>query len=120
MSDDERYPLRAGHKGHADTGRLGAKMINRRGKTIRAATLEQIELSPKTAEIVAEQIGEHFMVVRARCSELRAQGLIEDAGERGDGALGGKVIVWRATSAIERDQFRIRKAADAEASGVEQ
>lgn len=82
---------------------LGARaLIAHKAKPIRARALEVIERGPATAEEVAEAIGAQFMIVRARCSELGAQGLIADSGTRGAGALGGRVVVWCATTAIER------------------
>jgi hypothetical protein len=71
--------------------------------------LEVIERGAASAETIAEEIGEHFMIVRARCSELRALGLIDDSGRRGDGALGGRVVIWRATTALERSAFEAAK-----------
>jgi predicted ArsR family transcriptional regulator len=99
------YPASPGFKGDLDTGRAAAKAFAPKAKPLRVRTLEAIERGPATAEQVAEAIGAHWMVVRARCSELRAQGLIEDSGRRGEGALGGKVVVWRATTPLERAAF---------------
>jgi hypothetical protein len=108
------YPNTPGHKGPADTGRIAAASFAPKAKPIRQRTLEVIERGPATAEQVAAKISEHFMIVRARCSELRAQGLIDDSGCRGDGALGGRVVVWRATTAQERALFMARQAAKRE------
>jgi predicted ArsR family transcriptional regulator len=108
---DERYPHHPGAKGRSDTSYIAARLAAPRAKPIRQRTLEDIERAPATAEQVSERIGVHFMICRARCSELRAQGLIEDSGQRGDGALGGKVIVWRATTPAERAAFAAARAA---------
>ena len=107
------YPDHPGHKGASDTGRRAANLVAPRATSIRARVLDVIEIGNATAEQVADEINEHFMIVRARCSELRAKGLIEDSGQRGAGALGGNVIVWRSTSGLERALFDARKAAGA-------
>ncbi|MEP6968377.1 MAG: hypothetical protein ABI906_09880 [Pseudomonadota bacterium] len=99
------YPLTPGHKGASDTGPLAARSFAPKAKPIRARALAVIERVPSTAEQVGEEIGVHFMIVRARCSELRALGLIEDSGLRGQGALGGRVVVWRSTTDLERAAF---------------
>lgn len=99
------YPDTPGHKGDLDTGRLAAKAFAPKARPIRVRALEVIERRPATAEQVGVEIGEHFMIVRARCSELRALGLIDDSGRRGEGALGGRVVVWRATTPLERAVF---------------
>ncbi len=106
------YPAVPGHKGRSETGRDAAAAFAPRAKPIRQRALETIERGPSTAEQIAAEIGVHWMICRARCSELRAQGLIEDSGRRGKGALGGKVVVWRATTSIERALHAARKAAD--------
>jgi hypothetical protein len=113
------YPNEPGWKaGAISTSREAAKAFSPKAKPIRLRTLAVIERGEATAEQVAAEIGEHFMIVRARCSELRAAGLIDDSGLRGAGALGGKVVVWRATTPLERAAFAARKAADAEHGGA--
>ena len=100
------YPNEPGWRwGSPDTSRRAARAFAPKAKPIRVRALEVFERGPATAEQVADQIGEHFMIVRARCSELRALGLIDDTGRRGDGALGGRVVVWRATTPLERAAF---------------
>ena len=99
------YPGSPGHKGDLDTGRIAAGAFAPKAAPIRVRALAVIERAPSSAETIADEIGEHFMIVRARCSELRAAGLIDDSGRRGDGALGGRVVVWRATTALERAAF---------------
>ncbi len=95
----------------------GADQIGRRVLPIRQAVLATLAGGSATAEQIADRLGEHFMIVRARCSELRAQGLVEDSGDRGNGALGGKVIIWRLTTPQERAVFTARKAAEGEKTG---
>lgn len=114
------YPYEPGHKGPAETGRDAARAFAPRAKPIRQRALEIIERGPSTAEQIAAEIGAHWMICRARCSELRGQGLIDDSGRRGQGALGGKVVVWRATTPLERALHAARKAVEAEHSGADQ
>lgn len=105
------YPQHPGFKGDLDTGRLAAQSFAPKAKPIRVRTLAVIERAPSTAEQVGEEIDVHFMIVRARCSELRAMGLIEDSGRRGEGALGGRVVVWRSTTDLERAAFEAQRKA---------
>ncbi len=105
------YPEAPGFKSDLETGRNAARSFTRKAKPIRVRVLEVIERGDATPEQVGEAIGVHFMIVRARCSELRAQGLIDDSGRRGAGALGGTVVVWRATTPLERAAFAGRREA---------
>ena len=104
------FPHAPGFKGDLDTGRYAARSFAPKAETIRAQTLEILKRGPATAQQVAEITGDHWMVVRARCSELRAPGLVDDSGLRGKGALGSKVVVWRPTTALERAAIDAAKA----------
>ena len=108
------YPKDAGHKGAAETGPDGSRRIGRRVRHLRQKVLGALETGPATAEQIAERVGEHWMIIRARCSELTAQGLIADSGMRGGGALGGKVIVRRLTTPQERAAWLAAKEAEAQ------
>jgi hypothetical protein len=99
------YPNTPGFKGDLDTGRDAAKSFAPKAIPIRARVLAVIERRNASAEEVADEIGVHWQISRARCSELRAMGLIDDSGARGKGALGGKSVVWRATTPLERAAF---------------
>ena len=88
------YPDSPGWRpGSIDTSREAAEAFAPKAKPLRVRVLDVIERGDATAEQVAELVGAHWMVVRARCSELRAQGLITDSGLRGAGALGRRVVV---------------------------
>jgi predicted ArsR family transcriptional regulator len=111
----------AGFKGTpGGTGELGAIQTAPRLRGRRKAVLEGVEQKPGSAEQIGERIGLHWYLTRPRLSELKALGLVVETGERGKGALGGKVNVWRATTAEERGLFNARKALEAEKSGVDQ
>ena len=85
--------------GAAATSHEAARAFAPKAKPIRLRAVEVLRSGPATAEQIGEQIGVHFMIVRARLSELRAKGHVEDSGKRGAGALGGKVVVWDLTEA---------------------
>jgi len=104
------YPETPGWKGDLETGREAAITFKPKAKPLRQRAMEVIERGPASAEQIGAEIDHHFMVVRARCSELRAQGLITDSGQRGPGALGGRVVIWRATTPEERAAFAARSA----------
>ena len=105
------YPHSPGWKaGAPETSRKAAQAFAPKAIPLRVRVLEVLERGPATAEQVANQIDAHWMVIRARCSELRAQGLIDDSGQRGAGALGGKVVIWRATTPLERAAHSARVA----------
>jgi predicted ArsR family transcriptional regulator len=108
---DSLYPEGPGHKGPSDTGPAAAVQVGRRVRFIRQGVLAALARGAATAEQISAGMDEHFMIVRARLSELRAQGLVTDTSERGRGALGGKVIVWRLTTDDERSMFAVRKIA---------
>jgi predicted ArsR family transcriptional regulator len=107
------YPHRAGFKDDG-TGKEAAEAYGDKAVTNRSAVLIAVERKPGTAEQIGERIGLHWYLTRPRLSELKAMGLIVKTGERGKGALGGAVNVWRATTAEERALFNARKAAEAE------
>jgi predicted ArsR family transcriptional regulator len=105
---DLQYPHAPGHKGRSDTGAAAAVLFAPKAKPIRERTLAIIERGPATAEQIADEIGEHFTVVRPRLSEARKLGLVVDSGLRGTGALGGTVVVWRLATLEEREIFVAR------------
>jgi predicted ArsR family transcriptional regulator len=108
------YPNEPGWKGKSSTGRQAAHAFAPKAKSIRVRALEVIQRGPATAEQVAEQLDLYWMIVRARLSELGNQGLIQDSGARGTGALGGKVIIWRLATEEERAVFTASQGAEAE------
>ena len=104
----------AGFKGPpGGTGELGAIQTGPRLQGRRKAVLAAVERKHGTAEQIGERISLHWYLVRPRLSELKALGLVVETGERGKGALGGKVNVWRITTAEERGIFNARKAVEA-------
>ena len=100
------YPNEPGFKGAPNgTGALAATRYAPQVKGRRAQVLEGLEAGPATAEQLGERIGLHWYLTRPRLSELKALGFVTETGERGRGALGGEVNVWRLTTAAERSEF---------------
>ena len=108
------YPDGPGYKGSSDTGRQAAEYYAPQAGTRRAEVLAALEKGPATAEEIGERIDLQWYLVRPRLSELRARGLVKDTGNRGAGALGGKVITWSLTTQEERIAFMAAQTAAAE------
>ena len=107
------------NNGASDPGRNATVFDRPKARPVRLRALAVLERGPATAEQIADEIGTHFTIVRARCSGLRAMGLIADTSVRGRGALGGRSIIWRATTALERALWGVRQAAKASKGGVQ-
>ena len=107
-----RYPDTPGFKDQG-TGREAAIAYAPQAPGRRAQVLAGLNAGPATAEEIGERVGLHWYLTRPRLSELQALGLVAKSGERGRGALGGGVNVWRLTTAEERSLFAARKAAEA-------
>jgi hypothetical protein len=79
------YPERAGHKERGGTSQAAAEAIEAegRGETLRSRVLAYYTAGASaTPDMVALVLGESILAIRPRCSELRAQGLLELTGER--------------------------------------
>ncbi len=108
-----RYPETPGWKGQAETGREAALAYAAEAKGRRRQVLNAlIDYGPATAEQLSEKIGLHWYLIRPRLSELKSLGYVADSGERGRGALGGRVVSWRVKTDEEREA---EQAAQAEA-----
>ena len=107
------YPHTPGFKDNG-TGKEAALAYAPKVGRRRAQVLAGLESGPATAEQIAKRIDLHWYLTRPRLSELKALGLVVETGERGAGALGGRVNVWRVTTAEERGLFNARKAVEAE------
>lgn len=109
------YPITPGHKGTVETGREAAMAFAPKLGRRQAEALAALEnLGVASAEEVAEATKRHWYLTRPRLSELAAQGLVTDSGQRGYGALGGKVIRWRPTTSEERAIHAAQRAAERE------
>jgi predicted transcriptional regulator len=77
---------------------------------IQAQVLDVLKDGPATPEEISDRIGRHFTSVRPRLSELLQKGLVADTGQRGKGALGGKVRIWRLSTHQEIEAFQAVQA----------
>ena len=89
------YPHAPGHK-HTDTSLQAAILVTDRAEYLRPRVLAALQEQPRTADELAELLGEHPGNVRPRCSELRHLGKVRDTGQRRVNAWGHKMIVWEA------------------------
>jgi len=67
--------------------------------------LRSLVNGPATPEQISKAIGRHFTTVRPRISELARRGKVIATGQRGDGALGGKSMIWRLATPSEIEAF---------------
>jgi predicted ArsR family transcriptional regulator len=93
----ERYPDVPGHKGR-DTGVAAAEAMKPKAALLRDRVLAEIRKRPSTPDEVAGRLRLSVLSVRPRTTELSAQNLIVDTGERRENASGRKAIVWRAAA----------------------
>lgn len=109
------YPISAGFKGSLETGRAGAEAVTPKLKTRHAEVLADLAAhGPSTAEDIAARTDRHWYVTRPRISELKAQGLVVETGERRPTEMGGKTHVVRLATAEERALHHARQAIDRE------
>jgi hypothetical protein len=93
-----RYPNSPGFKSR-DTSSLAARRIAPHAAALRDrvfAFLKANYPAPFTADEVADRLGESFLSVRPRLSELRRSALIEPAAERRKNKSGMLARCWRA------------------------
>lgn len=115
-----RYPDAPGFRG-TETSRAAAEYV----APTAARMLDRVESylranGPACPEEICAGIarpGERLLLnsVRARCTQLRAQGRLVDSGQRGKGESGKvRVIRWRCATPDELALHLARKAAEAE------
>lgn len=110
-----RYPDVAGSKGALETGRDGAASVTPKLAKRHAEVLADLALhGPSTAEEIGARTERHWYVTRPRISELKAQGLLVETGERRPTEMGGKTHVVRLATAEELALHRARQAAERE------
>lgn len=108
----EAYPEIAGFK-EQTTSRDAAAGIERSGRaeTLRRKVLDLMERGFRgTSEDISEALGEQFLAIRPRISELKAQSLLVQTGERRQMKTGGVGHVWMRAprfNADERGQFAL-------------
>ena len=114
MSESSYPEHSAGWKGLSETGRNAAKNITQKRPKLWEQVLVVLAEGPATPEMIADRIGRHFTTVRPRCSELRRLGRVVDTGHRGNGALGGRAIIFRIATPEEAAQAAALRAAKLE------
>ena len=116
-----RYPEVPGFKGSSGTGQEAADYYAAQAQGRKGQVLAGLEALGGTAtcEEISVEIGLHWYLCRPRISECKALGLVIETGERGAGALGGRVNQWRLTTPDERSLFFARAAAEFEKAGAQ-
>jgi predicted ArsR family transcriptional regulator len=95
-----RYPTMPGAKIRSGPSAEAARKIASSASRLRSLVLnELVSRGPGTADEIATRLERSALAIRPRISELRAAGLIEDAGHRRKNRSGLSASVWRATSA---------------------
>ena len=108
--DNPGYPEdSAGWKGPFDTGHTAAKVITPKRPKLWEQVLMVLANGPATPEQISDAIGRHFSTVRPRISELARRGRVIATGQRGEGALGGKSMIWRPATPDEVAGFEARR-----------
>lgn len=109
------YPATAGFKGSLETGREGAEAVTPKLKTRHAEVLADLAShGPSTAEEIAARTDRHWYVTRPRISELKAQGLVVETGERRATEMGGRTHVVRLATDEEQALHHARQAVERE------
>lgn len=89
------YPDAPGFR-RSDTSRAAAEAVKPKAGTVRLMVLEALRLRPMTSVEIADRLRLPYSTCQPRTSELRAKGLIEDSGARGESRDKSKLaIVWR-------------------------
>jgi predicted ArsR family transcriptional regulator len=95
-----RYPEVAGAKANGGPSAEAAIKVAGTASRLRRLVLDElVRRGPATADEIATRLERSALAIRPRLSELRAVGLIEDAGDRRKNRSGLSASVWRATSA---------------------
>jgi len=102
------YPFEPGFK-EGDTSREAARATKSRARELRRKTYAFIVANPGlSSDQIAAGLGEHFLSIRPRVTELRQIGLVRNEG-RGRNPSGCSVHLWRAsapsdqTATIQKD-----------------
>ena len=95
LSWQPRYPATPGAK-TGGTSTEAAEAMKPRAGILRAKVLALLKVRRLTTDECAEILKESVLAIRPRFSELRAQNLIEDTGDRRINDSGRRAIVWSA------------------------
>lgn len=92
----KRYPEAPGYQ-LSETSRRAAKEIESEAQTLKAACLVTLMSAARTADEVAELLGQDILSIRPRIAELKRAGKIVDSGLRRANRSGKSAVVWRVT-----------------------
>jgi hypothetical protein len=107
---DDAYPPRWRRNATGETAKAAALHMKPKAPRLRDRVLSVVEAKPSTPEEVqilleAEGVFHLVSAIRPRFTELKAMGMVRDSGARRIGESGRcKSVVWRATTAEERQQ----------------
>lgn len=72
-----------------------AEKVSARVNYLQGKCLEALRAhGPMTADEIAEKVGETILSIRPRCTELQANGRIQDSGVRRRNVSGRRATVW--------------------------
>lgn len=85
-----------GHQA-TDTSKEAAEKIEVRAGSLRAQVIEYLGKTsmPRSADEIAQALGQDRLAVRPRITELRKANMIEDSGERSLNKSRRSAILWR-------------------------
>lgn len=95
MRKGRTYPVVPGFK-RSVTSHEAARAVSGRAQVLRERCLDVLKREALTADEVADRLGEDWWSIRPRISELAADGLVAETGERRKNASGHSAMVWRA------------------------
>ena len=87
------YPQTPGWK-KTDTSEQAALAMLPKSKRLQRLVLEELEKGEGTADDIARRIGEDFMSIRPRLSELFKDGKVIDTKRRGKSRSGKSAIIY--------------------------
>ena len=91
-----RYPGTPGYQ-LSETSHAAAKQIQSTAQTLKAACLVTLMSAARTADEVAELLGEDILSIRPRIAELKRAGKVFDTGLRRANRSGKSAVVWKVT-----------------------
>ncbi len=92
---DVKYPDAPGYK-RDGTSKDAAEAMKRKSSRLQMLCMCVLEFNTRTADEIADYLGQSVLAIRPRISELVARGKIEDSGLRRKNVSGKSAIVWRA------------------------
>lgn len=95
LFDGDAYPEHPGYR-DIDTSKAAAEAVKPKASWVQAKVLEALNIRPMTTFEIAAHHRLRYETIQPRTAELRAKGLVEDSGVRGESRdASKKAIVWR-------------------------